>query len=110
MWNLLVGFDRGALVVRQPPVPVLGERLEKVLEKARCSVRPVGEGVLGFGVYELDLGRRELRRDGRAGHLEPQVFDVLAHLVAHRDRVVTKSELLDEVWGSRFVSDSAVTS
>ncbi|MEL7210067.1 MAG: winged helix-turn-helix domain-containing protein, partial [Actinomycetota bacterium] len=30
--------------------------------------------------------------------VEPQVFDVLAYLVAHRDRVVTKHELLDEVW------------
>jgi DNA-binding response OmpR family regulator len=28
-----------------------------------------------------------------------QVFDVLAHLAEHRDRLVTKEELLDEVWG-----------
>jgi len=37
------------------------------------------------------------------------VFDVLAHLIAHRDRVVTKDELLDAVWGDRFVSESALT-
>ena len=38
------------------------------------------------------------------------MFDVLAHLIPHRDRVVPKTELLDEVWGDRFVSESALTS
>lgn len=38
------------------------------------------------------------------------MFDVLAHLVAQRDRVVPKEELLDRVWGDRFVSESALTS
>lgn len=42
-------------------------------------------------------------------HVEPQVFDVLSVLIAHRDRVVTKEELLDTVWGDRFVSDTTVT-
>ena len=41
--------------------------------------------------------------------MEPQVFGVLAYLVEHRDRVVTKNELLDKVWGDRFVSESALT-
>jgi len=38
------------------------------------------------------------------------VFDVLVHLIRHRDRVVTKTELLDTVWGDRFVSESALAS
>ena len=42
--------------------------------------------------------------------LERQVFAVLVHLLEHRDRVVPKAELLDAVWGNRFVSDSALTS
>ena len=42
--------------------------------------------------------------------VEPQVFDVLVLLVRERDRVVTKAEILDTVWGSRFVSDSTLTS
>ena len=63
-----------------------------------------------FADCELDDRRYELRRDGETRHLEPQVFEVLAYLVRHRDRVVPKTELLDEVWGSRFVTDSALTS
>jgi tetratricopeptide (TPR) repeat protein len=38
------------------------------------------------------------------------VLDVLVHLVRHRDRLVTKEELFDSVWGDRFVSESALTS
>jgi class 3 adenylate cyclase len=63
-----------------------------------------------FGAHELDVDLYELRRHGTVVELEPQVFDVLAHLVQHRDRVVSKAELLDEVWGDRFVSESALTS
>lgn len=64
---------------------------------------------LGDGM-ELDQTLFELRRDETAVPVEPQVFDVLSYLVAHRDRVVAKEELMDAVWGGRFVSESAVTS
>jgi len=57
----------------------------------------------------VDTGRFELLREGQPVHVEPQVFDVLAHLLAHRGRVVTKEELLDAVWGDQFVSESALT-
>jgi pimeloyl-ACP methyl ester carboxylesterase/DNA-binding winged helix-turn-helix (wHTH) protein len=66
--------------------------------------------VYTFERCELDPGRFELRRDGAPVHVEPQVFEVLHYLVRNRDRVVPKSELLDAVWGDRFVSDSALTS
>jgi DNA-binding winged helix-turn-helix (wHTH) protein/dienelactone hydrolase len=62
------------------------------------------------GAVELDEGVFELRRDGAPIALEPQAFDVLVHLVRHRDRVVSKEELMDTVWGGRFVSETAVTS
>ena len=67
-------------------------------------------GIVRFGDHELDLDRFELRSGAGPVPVEPQVFDVLAFLVEHRDRVVTKEELLDEVWGDRFVSESALTS
>ena len=42
--------------------------------------------------------------------LEPQVFDLLVYLIRNRDRVLTKDDLIDAVWGGRIVSDSTVTS
>jgi TolB-like protein/tetratricopeptide (TPR) repeat protein len=65
--------------------------------------------VLAFGDHRLDIKRRELRRGTELIDLEPKVFDLLAFLVQHRDRVVSKDDLLQEVWGGRIVSESTVT-
>src|SRR6266508_6610778 len=67
--------------------------------------------VLGFdGDLEFDPALFEVRRARAVVPLEPQAFDVLAYLVSHRERVVPKEELMDGVWGGRFVSETAVTS
>jgi TolB-like protein/Tfp pilus assembly protein PilF len=63
-----------------------------------------------FGSCELDADRRELRRDGRPLSVEPRVFELLAYLVANRDRILTKDEINREVWDSRIVSDAALSS
>jgi pimeloyl-ACP methyl ester carboxylesterase len=63
-----------------------------------------------FSDCELDLDRFELRQGGRLRPVEPQVFDLLAVLIRERHRVVPKEELLDTVWGNRFVTESALTS
>jgi DNA-binding winged helix-turn-helix (wHTH) protein len=63
-----------------------------------------------FGGFELDTDAVELRHLGAPVPLEPRVFDVLEYLVRHRERVVPKEELLDEVWGDRFVTESALSS
>jgi len=70
---------------------------------------PVGV-IYAFGDYELDTRLHELRRAGDRLHVEPQVFDVLAHLLASRDRLVTKEELLDQVWGHRYVAPTTLNS
>ncbi len=62
-----------------------------------------------FGDCELEPLTRELRRAGAVEHLEPQAFDLLVHLVERRDQVVAKHDLLDGVWGHRFVSEAALT-
>src|SRR6478736_4040877 len=69
-----------------------------------------GAMVYTFETCQLDPARFELHRAGVAVHVEPQVLEVLVYLVAHRDRVVPKTELLDAIWGDRFVSDSTLTS
>lgn len=62
-----------------------------------------------FGDVEVDVPGRELRRGGQQVHLEPQAFDLLAELLEHRDRVLSKNDLFDGVWGHRFVSDANLT-
>jgi predicted ATPase len=65
--------------------------------------------VYRFNDVEIDPARREIRRSGIAVHLEPQAFDLLVLLIDRRDRVVAKTELLDGVWGHRFLSEANLT-
>ncbi|HSF29004.1 MAG TPA: AAA family ATPase [Candidatus Tectomicrobia bacterium] len=62
-----------------------------------------------FGDHELDTQLFELRSCGTLLKLEPKVFDLLAYLIHHRDRVVAKQELLTHLWPQQFVSDSALS-
>jgi TolB-like protein/DNA-binding winged helix-turn-helix (wHTH) protein/tetratricopeptide (TPR) repeat protein len=63
-----------------------------------------------FANFEIDVARHELRRAGAILHIEPQVFDLLVHLVSHRDRIVSKDELFDAVWQGRIVSEATLSS
>jgi TolB-like protein len=63
-----------------------------------------------FGDYRLDTERRELHHGATPVAVEPQVFDVLVHLVENRNRVVAKDDLIASVWGGRVVSDSTLVS
>lgn len=63
-----------------------------------------------FGEYKLDIPRYELRRAGEHCPVEPQVFDFLAYLLRHRDRVISKQELFEALWPGKVVGESALTS
>lgn len=81
-----------------PPAHAAAARLARVTDRT-----------YRFGDFEVDAARYEVRNDGQPVPMEPKVFDLLHHLLEHRDRVVPKDELVDAVWGSRFVSESALT-
>jgi len=63
-----------------------------------------------FDRFELDLARAELREDGEACAVEPQVFALLAMLVENRERLVSRDELIEKVWDGRIVTDAAIAS
>ena len=76
-----------------------------------CPVCCGGDNVLFlFEDFALDCERRELRAGGATIPVEPQVFDILVHLVENRDRVVSKDDLIASVWNGRIVSDSTLDS
>ncbi|HLQ88688.1 MAG TPA: winged helix-turn-helix domain-containing protein [Xanthobacteraceae bacterium] len=62
-----------------------------------------------FEDFVLDTDRRELQRGASLIPVAPQVFDLLAYLIRHRERVVTKDEVVASIWEGRAVSDSALT-
>ncbi|WP_326551540.1 winged helix-turn-helix domain-containing protein [Micromonospora sp. NBC_01813] len=62
-----------------------------------------------FGALTLDPVVGQLRRGQQPIHIEPRAFALLCYLVRHRDRVVSKQELLDVVWNGESVSEAALT-
>ncbi len=63
-----------------------------------------------FEEFTLDPLRRELRRGSDLLSVEPMVVDLLLVLLAHRSRVVSKEELVREVWNGCAISDSTISS
>lgn len=63
-----------------------------------------------FEGYALDCDRRELRRGHSIVPVQPQVFDLLEFLIRNRDRVVSRDDMIETVWGGRIVSESTLTS
>ena len=56
------------------------------------------EGEIRFGRFRLDLARRELRRDERLVRLGRRALDILCVLASAGGKVVTKDELIAQVW------------
>ncbi|HUG11382.1 MAG TPA: tetratricopeptide repeat protein [Opitutaceae bacterium] len=61
-----------------------------------------------FPTFEIDEDKREFRARGCVVKLQPKVFDLLAFLATHRDRVVSKEELLDSLWAGVIVADGSL--
>jgi non-specific serine/threonine protein kinase len=63
-----------------------------------------------LGRFELDEGRRELRRDGTVVELEPKPLNLLMLMLRHPRELLTKDELFDALWAGRMLSESVLTS
>ena len=61
-----------------------------------------------FGRCEMDTAHHLLKVADIVREIEPQVFDLLAYLVIRGHNVVSRDELIKEVWKGRIVSDSAI--
>jgi DNA-binding response OmpR family regulator len=89
---LPLGDDSGVLLVLRP---LLGPR-------------QVQGGEINAGSLRLDVARHDVRVGGRHVHLTPMEFALLRYLLANRERVVPRQELLETVWKYRFDDGSDV--
>jgi DNA-binding winged helix-turn-helix (wHTH) protein/dipeptidyl aminopeptidase/acylaminoacyl peptidase len=62
-----------------------------------------------FNEFEVDAARRVLLKQGQTVALNPKAFDLLVALIERRGEIVSKNELLDEVWENQFVEEKNLT-
>ncbi len=62
-----------------------------------------------FDDFQVDPEMWSLFRNGKEIHLEPVVLELLIYLISHRDRLVSRQELMDTVWGDTVISESALS-
>jgi DNA-binding response OmpR family regulator len=66
----------------------------------------VAEGALVFDNLSVDLTRYELKIKGHSVDAPPKELELLYYLASHPNRVFTRDQLLDEVWGFEYYGDS----
>jgi two-component system OmpR family response regulator len=101
------GLEAGAddYLVKPFALPELHARLNALAR--RPPVNTV-QTCLKVGGIELDLLKREVRRDGQLIDLQPQEFKLLEYLMRSDGRIVTKTMLLEHVWGFHFDPQTTV--
>ena len=62
-----------------------------------------------FGPFSVDAGKRLLLRNGEPVPLAPKVLETLLVLIENRERVLSKDELLKQVWGDTIVEEGGLT-
>ncbi len=76
--------------------------------KAECACWLRCNVLFRFGDCTLDTRAYALSRDGESKRLSPKIFQALHYLLMHRERVVTKQELSEQIWPDLFVTDSTL--
>lgn len=74
----------------------IAARVRAVLRRSR----PIGPATLSFGNFHVDKAARSLTHDGEVLTLRPKEFDLLVHMASRPGEVMTRSDLLRDVWGS----------
>lgn len=102
----VLGLDMGADdYVTKPFSPrELRARIRALLRRAR----PVAEQVCRVGDCEIDFGRAEVRRDRQASDLTAIELKMLEAFLRHPGRVITRAQIINDVWGDVFVTDRVV--
>ena len=106
-FDKVLGLELGAddYVVKPFDSKEVVARIKAVLR--RCNPEESGkEGVIQFENLSLDMSRYELKVKGKVVEAPPKELELLAYLAGHPNRVFTRDQLLDEVWGFEYYGDS----
>lgn len=88
-------------------LPILHAKVRALLERRAGTL--CGSGVLEAEGIQVDTAAREVKVDGEPVSLPPRVYDLLVYFMENKNRILTRQQLLDQVWGKdSFCYDRAV--
>ncbi|MFP4634682.1 MAG: winged helix-turn-helix domain-containing protein [Nitriliruptoraceae bacterium] len=104
----VVGLELGAddYVTKPFSTRELVARIRAILRRAPLTTTGDEAAPVEVGGVRLDRARHEVQVEGTLVELPPKEFELLAYLMEHAGRVLTRGQLIDEVWGSDYVGDT----
>ncbi len=108
-FDKVLGLELGAddFVVKPFDLKELSARIKAVLRRSRAAeLQSDDDDILRFENMEVSLARYELKLNGRSVDIPPKELELLYFLASNCNRVFTRDQLLDKVWGFDYLGDS----
>ena len=108
VFDKVLGLELGAddFVVKPFDMKELSARVKAVLRRCQSHTRQSDDEVIKFENIEISLQKYELKLRGRSVDIPPKELELLYFLASNYNRVFTRDQLLDKVWGFDYLGDS----
>ena len=107
-FDIVLGLELGAddYVVKPFEIKVLNARVKAVLRRCQAHTNQSDEEVIKFDNLEISHQKYELKIKGKPVDVPPKELELLYFLASNYNRVFTRDQLLDKVWGFDYLGDS----
>jgi two-component system response regulator RegX3 len=105
--DTLIGFEIGAddYVSKNSSASEILARMKAVLRR-NGAPRPAENGILEAGPVRMDIDRHLVFFNGERVMMPLKEFELLELLLENRNRVLTRGQIIDRVWGSNYFGDT----
>jgi DNA-binding response OmpR family regulator len=104
----IVGLELGAddYVTKPFSLRELSARIRAIFRRAEQSAAVGGPSVIDVGGIQVDLAGHRVLRAGHVVPMKPRVFELLAFLARHPGQVMSRDQLLEQVWGYDYAGET----
>ena len=108
VFDKVLGLELGAddFVVKPFDMKELSARIKSVLRRYQTHTNQNDNEIIKFDNIEISRQKYELKLKGKAIHVPPKALALLYFLASNYNRVFTRDQLLDKVWGFDYLGDS----